>query len=66
MRIRTQHKCGWLYANTPEAGRVMQLETYATDGTTGQILQFDRRMAGELLAIIAKVFLEADGDTAER
>jgi hypothetical protein len=56
--IRKSHKCGWFFANIPEHGRILQLETYAKDGTTGQILQFDKHAAGELLALIAKVFLE--------
>lgn len=61
-RIRTQHKCGWFYANTPEVGRIIQLETYAKDGTTAQIMQFDRRMAGELMKLLAQVFpQEQDG-----
>lgn len=56
-RIRAHHKCGWFYAETPEAGGILQLETYAKDGTTAQVLQFDRHMSGELMKLIAEVFL---------
>ena len=59
-RYQKEHHCGWFYANLPEKGRVLQIETYAKDGTTAQVLQFDRHAAGELLAIIAKVFFEED------
>jgi hypothetical protein len=65
-RFQAEHKCGWFYANVRDSGRVLQLETYAADGTTSQIFQFDRRMAGELIAIIAKVFLGSDSDSPER
>lgn len=65
-RIRTQHKCGWFYAKTPEAGQILQLETYAKDGTTAQVFQLDRRMTGELLQIIAKVFLGSEGEATEQ
>src|ERR1700722_4718593 len=32
VRIISHHKCGWFYANTPEEGRILQLETYTKDG----------------------------------
>lgn len=59
-RFQTQHKCGWFYTNDPERGRILQLETYTKDGTTGQVFQFDQNMAGELAIIISKVFLASD------
>lgn len=62
-RFQTQHRCGWFYTNDPDRGRILQLETYAKDGTTGQIFQFDQRMADELVGIIAKVFHETDSQT---
>jgi hypothetical protein len=55
-RFQAERQCGWFYANVPERGRILQLETYASDGTTSQVFQFDRRIAGELLAIIANAF----------
>jgi hypothetical protein len=61
-RFQAQHKCGWFSASVPERGRILQLETYAADGTTSQIFQFDRNVAGELLAIIADVFLQTEAD----
>lgn len=61
-RFQTEHRCGWFYADMPGRDRILQLETYAKDGTTAQIMQFDRRAAGELLAIIAKVFLDSVTD----
>jgi hypothetical protein len=57
-RFQAEHKCGWFYDEKPGGGRILQLETYAKDGTTSQIMQFDRRTAGELLTIIARVFLD--------
>jgi hypothetical protein len=59
-RYQKEHQCGWFYANLPEQGRILQIETYAKDGTTAQVLQFDRNAAGKLLAIIARVFLGED------
>ncbi len=35
---------------------ILQLETYASDGTTSQVLQLDRRNAAELLSILYEVF----------
>ena len=55
-RYQTTHKCGWFYANLPEQGRVLQLETYTKDGSTGQVFQFNKHTADELLKIIAEVF----------
>ena len=31
------------------------METYASDGTTSQVLQIDEQRAGELMGIIAQV-----------
>lgn len=50
---KTRVDCGWTY-DTSEG--LLQLETYASDGTTSQVLQIDEQRAGELMGIIAKVF----------
>lgn len=47
--------CGWAYDNSEG---LLQLETYASDGTTSQILQIDQQRAGELMKIIMQVFPE--------
>jgi hypothetical protein len=52
---RTRVECGWTYDNCEG---LLQLETYASDGTTSQVLQFDRQRAAELMGIIAQVFPE--------
>ncbi|WP_156687390.1 hypothetical protein [Mycobacterium sp. Marseille-P9652] len=64
-RFQAERHCGWFYADMPGGGRMLQLETYAQDGTTSQIMQFDRRAAGELLAIIAKVFVAPTNEPPE-
>lgn len=50
---RTRVDCGWTYDSSEG---VLQLETYASDGTTSQVLQFDQDRAGQLMGIIAQVF----------
>ncbi len=50
---KTRVDCGWTY--DPNEG-LLQLETYASDGTTSQVLQIDEQHAGELMGIIAQVF----------
>lgn len=50
---RTCVECGWTYDKTEG---LLQLETYASDGTTSQILQIDQQRAAELMGIIAQVF----------
>lgn len=50
---RTRVECGW--TNDDSEG-LLQLETYASDGTTSQVLQIDQQRAAELMGIIAKVF----------
>ena len=52
---KTRVDCGWTYDNSEG---LLQLETYASDGTTSQILQLDQQCAGELIGIIAQVFPE--------
>lgn len=52
---RTRVECGW---TSDKSGGLLQLETYASDGTTSQVLQIDQQRAGELLGIIAQVFPE--------
>lgn len=52
---KTRVECGWTYDNSEG---VLQLETYASDGTTSQVLQLDQQRAGELLGIIAQVYPE--------
>lgn len=59
-RYQTTHKCGWFYADLPEQGRILQLETYTKDGSTGQVFQFNRDTAADLLKILMKVFPEGD------
>lgn len=50
---RTRVDCGWTY---DKSEGLLQLETYASDGTTSQILQVDQQRAGELMGILAQVF----------
>lgn len=50
---RTCVDCGWTY---DKSEGLLQLETYASDGTTSQVLQVDQQRAGELMGIIAQVF----------
>jgi hypothetical protein len=50
---KTRVECGWTYDNSEG---LLQLETYASDGTTSQVLQIDQQRAGELMGIIAQVF----------
>ena len=52
---RTRVDCGWTY---DKSEGLLQLETYASDGTTSQVLQMDQQRAGELMGIIAQVFPE--------
>jgi hypothetical protein len=57
IRYRTQLECGWTYDRSQEPSeRVLQLETYASDGTTSQVMQVDRTRAEELLHILYEVF----------
>jgi hypothetical protein len=50
---RTRVECGW---TCDKSEGLLQLETYASDGTTSQVLQIDQQRAGELMGIIAQVF----------
>lgn len=50
---KTRVDCGWTYDMSEG---LLQLETYASDGTTSQVLQIDEQRAGELMGIIAQVF----------
>jgi hypothetical protein len=52
----TEKECGWSYEQGPN-GPILQLETYASDGTASQKLQLDSSMAAELMIILAKVFV---------
>lgn len=54
---RTVVECGWTYGQGSN-GPILQLETYASDGTTSQVLQLDRSMAAELMTILARVFVQ--------
>jgi hypothetical protein len=54
--FRTQAECGWTYNRSGQGEQILQLETYASDGTTSQVLQIDEPRAKELLAILEKVF----------
>lgn len=50
---KTRVDCGWTYDRNEG---LLQLETYASDGTTSQVLRIDEQRAGELMGIIAQVF----------
>lgn len=50
---KTRVDCGWTYDRSEG---LLQLETYASDGTTSQVLQIDEQHAGELMVIFARVF----------
>ncbi len=50
---KTRVDCGWTY---DKSEGLLQLETYASDGTTSQILQIDEQRAGELMRIMVQVF----------
>lgn len=50
---RTRVDCGWAF---DKSEGLLQLETYASDGTTSQVLQLDEVRAGQLMGIIAQVF----------
>lgn len=53
VNYKTRVDCGWTFdANEG----LLQLETYASDGTTSQVLQIDQQRAAELMGIIAQVF----------
>lgn len=56
IQYRTQVECGWTYDRSNNGPRILQLETYASDGTTSQVLQLDKNRAKDLLAIIEEVF----------
>ncbi|TPG34179.1 hypothetical protein EAH80_11260 [Mycobacterium hodleri] len=53
---RTRVECGWTYDRSANHSRLLQLETYASDGTTSQVLQLNRNRAMDLLAILNEVF----------
>ncbi len=53
--FKTRVECGW---TSDKSEGLLQLETYASDGTTSQVLQIDQQRAGELMGIIAQVFPE--------
>jgi hypothetical protein len=53
---RTQVECGWTYDQSGRAPQILQLETYASDGTTSQVIQLDRDRARDLLSIMEQVF----------
>lgn len=55
VNYRTRVDCGWTY---DKSEGLLQLETYASDGTTSQVLQLDHVRAGQLMGIIAQVFPE--------
>ncbi len=52
-RGRPGKACEW---TCDKSEGLLQLETYASDGTTSQVLQIDQQRAGELMGIIAQVF----------
>lgn len=53
VNYKTRVDCGWTYDRNEG---LLQLETYASDGTTSQVLQIDEQHAAELMGIIAQVF----------
>lgn len=53
---KTKVECGWTYERSTQLCRVLQLETYASDGTTSQVLQIDEARAADLLGILNEVF----------
>lgn len=63
---RTRGECGWTYDRSENQPRLLQLETYASDGTTSQVLQINRNRAIDLLAILNEVFPGlADGASSD-
>lgn len=54
--FKTQVECGWTYDRAATGTRLLQLETYASDGTTSQVLQIAKDRAADLLAILHEVF----------
>jgi hypothetical protein len=56
INYRTRVECGWTRGVDTGGEQLLQLETYASDGTTSQVLQLDRTTADELVAIIREVF----------
>ncbi|MCV7412705.1 hypothetical protein [Mycobacterium florentinum] len=54
--FKTKVECGWTYDRSVGSYRLLQLETYASDGTTSQVLQMDGDRAAELLRIVEEVF----------
>jgi len=56
IRFRTRVECGWTYDHSEQGEQILQLETYASDGTTSQVLQLDQARARELIAILGEVF----------
>jgi hypothetical protein len=63
--FKTRVECGWTYERSDGRPRLLQLETYASDGTTSQVLQIDSDRARDLLTIVSEVFPElAAGPTS--
>lgn len=60
VHFRTRVECGWTYDRSNDQMRILQLETYASDGTTSQVIQLDMERAKDLLAIIKEVFPALD------
>jgi hypothetical protein len=59
INYRAVIECGWTYGAPDGSTMLLQLETYASDGTTSQVLQLDRNIALELTTILRKVFPDA-------
>ncbi|MEZ0350687.1 hypothetical protein [Mycobacterium sp. pR1184] len=68
IRFKTKVECGWTYDRSAGTAGLLQLETYASDGTTSQVLHIDLDRAAELLKILDEVFpgltMSARSDTA--
>jgi hypothetical protein len=54
--FKTKVECGWTYDRSAGENLLLQLETYASDGTTSQVLQINEDRAADLLAILNEVF----------
>jgi hypothetical protein len=65
VHYKTSKECGWTYGREIDGTVLLQLETYASDGSTDQVLQIDRKIAEDLLVIMWRVFAEgSDGVSA--
>lgn len=66
IRFRTRVECGWACGTDDDGQPLLQLETYASDGTASQVLQLDSVRATELLEILREVFADIDSEGSAR